>query len=487
MSFMGYGICRIQKISGGIGGIRSHMRREHESHTNPDIDYGKSSLNYSIQCDAEHLEKRINQRISELNLKRKPRKDAVRLLDFIVTASPDNMKRFSFEQRQDFFQKSLDFLKKEYGSQNLMYCEVHLDEETPHAHIGFVPVTKDGRLCADNLMKRGRLHELQDKFYAEVSSCFGLERGEVGTKRKHVETARFKADTAKNQEEKAREYVSDILSKVDISEVNHAEIERIRGTMQYKQKLFGLLGEDRTKVEIYTKEFQALLNVAHEGVKSAVVVSEALYSAEKEKKRAEIAEQNVKRLEREKLDLKQSNELRMRNYGQELAEQYEKRIQDAENKYSSIRKDAKIWLDMPAQMKTVAADYLEFFRENYYNKAANSVCVAMLSAYRQCQNAAIVIQKSAPLLRMLDDGMDSKISKFVDFIHQLDYVSKNRNTPQMRQDSFWRMPMPQEVDLYAPVDKDAVRAICGDDGLKCLDEVLSISSKQGQRERMFSR
>lgn len=483
---MGYGICRIQKISGGIGGIRSHMRREHESHTNPDIDYGKSSLNYSIQCGAEHLEKRINQRISELNLKRRPRKDAVRLLDFVVTASPDDMRRFSSGQRQEFFQKSLDFLKKEYGSQNLMYCEVHLDEETPHVHIGFVPVTEDGRLCADALMKRGKLHELQDKFYAEISSHFGLERGEVGTKRKHVETARFKADTAKNQEKKAREYVNDILSKVDVSEVTHAEIERIRSTMQYKQKLFGLLGEDRTKVEIYTKEFQALLNVAHEGVKSAVVVNEALHSAERERKRAEAAERDVKRLEREKLELRQSDELHMQNYRQKLAEQYEERIRDAESRYSGIRKDAETWLAMPAQVRTVAADYLKFLRKNYYNKAANSVCVAMLSAYRQCRNAAMVVQKSAPLLRMLDDNTDSKIDRFIDYIHQLDYVSKNGNAPQARQDSFWRMPTPQEVDLYASVDKDAIRTVCGDDGLKCLDEILSVS-KQGQKEREFSR
>ena len=47
-----------------------------------------------------------------------------------------------------FFQHAVDFLRNELGEDRLISAVVHMDEKTPHMHVSFVPITKDGRLSA---------------------------------------------------------------------------------------------------------------------------------------------------------------------------------------------------------------------------------------------------------------------------------------------------------------------------------------------------
>ena len=76
---MGCGIVRIQKFSANtVGGIRIHDKRlkQGTSHSNPDIDWSRTKLNYNLAPD-QNYHKAIKQRISSLNLKKAVRKDAV--------------------------------------------------------------------------------------------------------------------------------------------------------------------------------------------------------------------------------------------------------------------------------------------------------------------------------------------------------------------------------------------------------------------------
>ena len=44
---------------------------------------------------------------------------------------------------------------------------VHMDEKTPHLHLVFVPLTKDNRLCAKEIIgNRANLTKWQDDFHA---------------------------------------------------------------------------------------------------------------------------------------------------------------------------------------------------------------------------------------------------------------------------------------------------------------------------------
>ena len=77
-----------------------------------------------------------------------------------------------------------------------MSAVVHMDEKTPHLHLAFVPLTKDNRLCAKEIIgNRANLTKWQDDFHAcMVEQYPDLERGESASKtgRKHIPTRLFK-------------------------------------------------------------------------------------------------------------------------------------------------------------------------------------------------------------------------------------------------------------------------------------------------------
>lgn len=73
------------------------------------------------------------------------RKDAVKLVEGIITASPEFFEGKSEEECRRFFEDAYAFVCAEMGAENVIHFTVHMDETTPHAHWGAVPI-KDGRL-----------------------------------------------------------------------------------------------------------------------------------------------------------------------------------------------------------------------------------------------------------------------------------------------------------------------------------------------------
>jgi hypothetical protein len=106
---------------------------------------------------------------------------------------------------RQFFEDTLEFVKAEYGAENIMYATVHLDEKTPHMHFGFVPLTKDGRLSAKEVLgNKKKMSLLQDKFNDYVNEKgYKLKRGEraIETERKHVDVNNFKQQTEYHKRE----------------------------------------------------------------------------------------------------------------------------------------------------------------------------------------------------------------------------------------------------------------------------------------------
>ena len=83
-----------------------------------------------------------------------------------------------------WYRENFEFAKAKYGEENIVRFTLHLDETTPHIHCLFVPLTPDGRLCANDFVKKKDLYELQDQ-YAEKMSHYGLARGERGSDKVH--------------------------------------------------------------------------------------------------------------------------------------------------------------------------------------------------------------------------------------------------------------------------------------------------------------
>ncbi|WP_103568061.1 MobV family relaxase, partial [Bacillus thuringiensis] len=163
-----------------------------KSKSNLDIDYSKSEQNYDLLNQQKiRYESIIKQEINE-RVKRKPRANSVVLSEFVVTASPDYIHSLSLEEQKRYFESSLAFIQKRYGKQNTLYAMVHMDEATPHMHVGVMPITEDNRLSAKDMFTRKELTSLQQDFPMEMrEKGFDVERGE-GSEKKHLSPQVFK-------------------------------------------------------------------------------------------------------------------------------------------------------------------------------------------------------------------------------------------------------------------------------------------------------
>lgn len=201
-----YAILRVQKCKGAeIGAMQYHNDREPGKHTNPDIDQSRTRMNREL-CPHADYEGEVQARIDAgYGGTRKVRKDAVRLVEGIVTASPEFFEGASAEEVRDFFEDALGFCREEFGESNLVHFTVHMDEETPHAHFGFVPL-RDGKLSWKGFFPdKAALGAMQDRFYGRVGALYGLSRGEKRLEgqpaKRHKSVAEYKAESRRVQAE----------------------------------------------------------------------------------------------------------------------------------------------------------------------------------------------------------------------------------------------------------------------------------------------
>lgn len=194
---VGYAVVHMMKIkSGAVGGIQSHNNREHEPKTNPDVDMSRSEDNYDlISCD--NYKRSIKEKLSNLvESSRAVRKDAVVVCNFIVTSDNETMNALGADRQREFFQDSVKWFSDRYGADRVLNATVHMDETTPHLHIGVMPITQDGRLSAKAIFTKTEMKAIQTEFASDVGEKYGLERGVEGSERTHLSEARFKEQKA---------------------------------------------------------------------------------------------------------------------------------------------------------------------------------------------------------------------------------------------------------------------------------------------------
>lgn len=194
---VGYAVVHMMKIkSGAVGGIQSHNNREHEPKTNPDVDMSRSEDNYDlVPCD--NYKRSIKEKLSNLvESSRAVRKDAVVVCNFIVTSDNETMNALGADRQREFFQDSVKWFSDRYGADRVLNATVHMDETTPHLHIGVMPITQDGRLSAKAIFTKTEMKAIQTEFARDVGEKYGLERGVEGSERTHLSEARFKEQKA---------------------------------------------------------------------------------------------------------------------------------------------------------------------------------------------------------------------------------------------------------------------------------------------------
>ena len=194
-----YGILRFKKYKGpAISPIEAHNERTKEQYaSNPDIDTSRSRYNlYLVQPQGRYREE-ADRMITAAHCR--VRKDSVRVVEALVTASPEFFKDKSRSEVKAYFVYALKFLESKQSPDTFLSAVIHMDEKTPHLHLCFVPLTADGRLSAKEIIgNRKNLVKWQDEFWQHMVKQYPeLERGESAsqTGREHIPPRIFKEMT----------------------------------------------------------------------------------------------------------------------------------------------------------------------------------------------------------------------------------------------------------------------------------------------------
>ena len=168
-----YCIMRIEKRKRqDIGGLQRENNRTATEYNNQ-VEPGMDILNVSL-VQSDNWMQDIQQEIDRAGAR--TRSNSVVALDTIYTASGDFFKGKSNEENDQFFRDCLEFHQRKFG--HVISAVIHYDETTAHMHVISVPLTRDGRLSArDVIGNRTQMRRTQTEFYEQVGRGYGLERG----------------------------------------------------------------------------------------------------------------------------------------------------------------------------------------------------------------------------------------------------------------------------------------------------------------------
>ena len=118
--------------------------------SNPDIDTSRSHLNFHLVTPERKYRAEAEKQIAEAGCR--TRSDSVRVVEALITATPEFFKGKERAEVKEFFNEGLEFIKQHQAPETIISAVVHMDEKTPHMHLCFVPLTEDKRLCAKEIL-----------------------------------------------------------------------------------------------------------------------------------------------------------------------------------------------------------------------------------------------------------------------------------------------------------------------------------------------
>ncbi|MBD5636231.1 MAG: hypothetical protein HDP28_00195 [Clostridia bacterium] len=233
----------MQKFTkGSLGKIGGESERTSNGHRNEDIDKERTPFNYYYKKSNEGFTFTWKSIVNELNATFKETKKSTAFEGIIITSDKEFFQRLGYVAGEDpppevmrFFNRAYNFILREIGyhgtDQNIISAVIHFDETTPHLQLYYLPIVDKGKkkvyakgadgkvlrnkkgspiqakdkhgkaiyelseleqpkICSSDFWEQrgGQLSfgNLQDAFYDEVSILYGLERGEVGSNKKHT-------------------------------------------------------------------------------------------------------------------------------------------------------------------------------------------------------------------------------------------------------------------------------------------------------------
>ena len=451
MSFAIYRTAKLKSF-GEIGGSLSHTYRTRPT---SNADENKAHLN-------KHIFETYNQCFDALKneIPEKRRSNAVLCIEHLITASPD-WDGWGTKKEEEFFKKSLEFLNKKYGKENVIACSIHRDETTPHLIVYVVPIDEKGGLNAKKwLGGRSKLSQTQTDFANEVKSL-GLERGLENSKARHKTLKKYYAvvnePTPKLEEKKYEiEPINyDLIPKMGLLETTSSFNKKLEASYEdihfnYENQMLRLkekhheelkekvnsyekkLLDSRLKIEKLSNENQRLKADKKLITKDFEKKIELL-----EKEKTEITNDKLKSLREfdsfsqlkkidprafQRLEMDVVNVINQHKNAREAerkaeAEKYYREQQRIENERRAALKqkedDHKAWLfNRTLERKDGAfAHDLKVVSANSENQCEKSA-IAELLEFRKSEKTALTIEHFEPRLQSIKAGDLSRLHEF---------------------------------------------------------------------------
>lgn len=192
---MSYAIIRNEKYKrDNLKGIYRHNERKNKNYSNKNIDITKSYLNYSIKSPKYSYEKEFDIIKEKYNLKRQIKTVSNIVCEYIITSDKEFFESIGEKETKRYFETAYKFVceYKNLGEQYILSANVHMDENTPHLHLVFIPVVHttdkkgnaiDKVACSEFWKEKDSYIQLQNAFYSYITqNGFNLERGKSSSK-----------------------------------------------------------------------------------------------------------------------------------------------------------------------------------------------------------------------------------------------------------------------------------------------------------------
>ena len=278
-----YQVLRIEKFSkGDLGKIGAETERTTRQNRNEDIDSSRTPLNYYFKKSESGLNAHWKKTVQALNAAFKETKKAVAFEGVIITSDRAFFENLGYipgeplpYELQKFFADSYLFLLREIGyhgtDKNILSAAVHLDETTPHLQLYYLPVVDEGRrkvyakdadgkvlrnekgspiqakdkhgrslyeriqleqpkICSSEFWEQrgaqSSFANLQDEYQEQVARYYGLERGEVGSSKKHTTKYQWQKRQQERELAEQTEALKQIQFRAELAEGRQAHAER---------------------------------------------------------------------------------------------------------------------------------------------------------------------------------------------------------------------------------------------------------------------
>ena len=335
---MSYAIIRNAKYkSENLKGIYRHNERRNTNYSNKNIDKEKSYLNYSLKSPQFTYEKEFERIRKEYNLKGQIKTVSNIVCEYIITSDKAFFETIGEDETRRYFETAYKFVceYKNLGEQYILSAKVHMDEETPHMHLVFIPVVHttdkkgnniDKIACSEFWKAKDSYRQLQDAFYNYmVANSFKLERGNPSEK-VHLSVEDYKNIT--NFEE-SKTLLKDI--KIELPEV--PDISNFRWTIKNR--------DEKIQEQIIKPKDKAIQELQEQNALLTMALNRQIKTVDKAIK----YEKDIKPILDENAELKEKCKTMENSYYTKLQEEtkkienkYEEHISYLENENSFLKK-----------------------------------------------------------------------------------------------------------------------------------------------------